>query len=58
MTADLTVAEAQKMVPCERCHKPVTPDLHSCPFKADVHDDDAPCCNCCDDCTQECAYDV
>ena len=31
---------------------------HPCPFKSDVCDDDKTLCECCDDCTQECADDI
>ena len=31
---------------------------HSCPFRADVHNDDTPNCKCCDSCQHECSMDI
>lgn len=33
-------------------------ELHTCPFAEDVADDFETLCNCCDDCTYECAMDI
>jgi|GEM_PF-3580673 len=35
-----------------------TKEQHACPFQADVHNDPAPCCDCCDECEQECCDDI
>ena len=32
--------------------------LHGCPFQQDINDDDEFRCNCCEDCTQDCADDT
>lgn len=40
-----------------RCGKPGSP-LHTCPFASDVENDNKSLCNCCDDCTSECAMDI
>lgn len=32
--------------------------LHSCPYRADVHDDPRPVCACCRDCAKSCADEV
>lgn len=31
---------------------------HSCPFKREINDDSESMCNCCEECTQECADDI
>lgn len=49
----------QKENLCYRCKKePGTENPHVCPFSQDLHDDHSESCNCCDDCTIECARDV
>lgn len=50
--------DERDMKKCQKCKKPVDGELHSCPFQADVHNDNTPCCNCCDDCAHECAMDI
>lgn len=40
-----------------RCAKPATPEMHSCPYQADVNDP-ADRCRCCDACQHECAQDI
>ena len=32
--------------------------LHVCPYKSEIHEDDETLCDCCEDCAQECAYDI
>ncbi len=42
---------------CERCRKsPGEPD-HECPYASEINDDHQPC-NCCSDCSYECAMDI
>ena len=41
-----------------RCGKEATKELHSCPYNADVNNDDTPCCTCCDECVHECSMDI
>ena len=44
---------------CQSCGKNNgTDELHSCPYNADINNDDSPCCNCCSDCCHECARDI
>lgn len=44
---------------CQSCGKNNgTDELHSCPYNADINNDDSPCCNCCSDCCHECAMDI
>lgn len=31
---------------------------HVCPFKQDINDDSESLCNCCEECTHECAMDI
>lgn len=31
---------------------------HPCPFKQEIHDDRDTLCECCENCTHECAMDV
>ena len=31
---------------------------HTCPFAEEINDDHESLCNCCDECTQECAWDI
>lgn len=33
-------------------------ELHPCPFREEIYDDDEFTCRCCDDCTHECAMDI
>lgn len=42
-----------------KCGKKGTPDRHSCPYDSDIHDHNDPeACNCCVECTNECADDI
>lgn len=43
---------------CESCNKNEGSELHTCPYNEDVCDDHESLCNCCEDCTQECANDI
>lgn len=33
-------------------------ELHSCPFKIEIHDDEETLCDCCEDCEHECAMEI
>lgn len=48
--------------PCACEHSSTNPEafpLHSCPYQYDVNNDDnAEFCNCCRECTQECADNI
>ena len=41
-----------------KCGAPGTPEDHTCPYDADINDDDDSECNCCKACTEDCAHDV
>lgn len=43
---------------CNRCKKNNGKELHSCPYKSDIDDNDKELCNCCEDCEEECAMDI
>lgn len=38
------------------CGKPTNGQLHPCPFMADTPEADEAVCDCCEQCTKECAY--
>ena len=40
------------------CPNMVKDILHRCPYRAEMNNDDEPFCNCCEDCTTECGYEV
>lgn len=42
---------------CPRCGCPGT-ELHSCPYKSDINNDDTELCTCCDDCQGDCAMNI
>lgn len=42
---------------CLDCENEGT-ELHSCPYNAEINEDNSLVCNCCDDCAQECANDI
>ena len=33
-------------------------DEHTCPFAEEIHDDSETLCSCCEDCTNQCAWDI
>lgn len=44
---------------CQTCGKEVDGHLHACPFAQEINDnDDDNYCNCCEDCSEECALNV
>lgn len=43
---------------CQGCGATVEPVLHSCPYQAEINDDDSDVCNCCENCAYECALEV
>lgn len=45
-----------KMCGCGR--NPATEQPHSCPYQSEINDDDSEWCDCCEDCTQECVWDI
>lgn len=43
---------------CQKCGKPVDGCLHSCPFAEEMSDDYSENCNCCSECSGDCAMDI
>ena len=44
---------------CSRCEKNPADCLHSCPYQSDINDNEDPeYCDCCQNCTYECAMDI
>jgi hypothetical protein len=44
---------------CSRCGKNPAQELHSCPYAEEINDEHDPeYCDCCEECTQECAWDI
>ena len=44
---------------CQDCGKPDgTKELHVCPYQSEINDIDEPICNCCGDCTDQCAGQI
>jgi MinD superfamily P-loop ATPase len=42
---------------CTRCNRAGNPE-HCCPYQAEINSDDEYTCNCCDECTYNCAMDI
>lgn len=49
---------AHLLTVCERCEKGTKQPPHSCPFKAEINNDELSQCTCCKECMHECAMDV
>jgi hypothetical protein len=43
---------------CDNCGKNPASKPHTCPFQAEINDDEETLCNCCDECKQDCADDI
>lgn len=43
---------------CEKCQVNDACDDHTCPYAEEINNDSESTCNCCDECTQECAMDI
>lgn len=46
---------------CDGCSidcREVGTDMHICPFAEDIHGDSNEICNCCTECTNQCAMDI
>ena len=43
---------------CSRCHKNPASEPHTCPYAEDINGDSETQCDCCADCTSECADDI
>lgn len=44
-------------IKCDHCDNPGE-ELHACPFAEEIHGVTDEVCNCCSDCTYECAMDI
>lgn len=43
---------------CSRCTANHESEPHTCPFAEEIGNDSETLCDCCDDCTNECAMDI
>lgn len=43
---------------CSNCKTNAAEESHSCPYKAEINDDEKTKCDCCADCRQDCADDI
>ena len=43
---------------CEKCENNSSNGLKNCPYKVEINDDRETLCNCCSDCSRQCAEDV
>lgn len=59
MNEDKTIA-ILKYGTCRGHHrcKNIANEDHTCPYSEEIHNDHYSLCNCCDDCTRECAHDI
>jgi hypothetical protein len=48
--------EVEKVIGCNCAG--ATEDLHTCPFKTEIHDDHETLCDCCDYCQEQCRYEI
>lgn len=55
---DLKINEESAFKKCPSCEKNNANELHTCPFKEEINNDSETLCECCDDCTHECAMDI
>lgn len=43
---------------CKCGKNPATPQPHRCPYQYEINDDASESCNCCGECSYECAMDT
>lgn len=43
---------------CKSCEVREAQPLHTCPYKEEINDDTTSLCGCCEDCKQECCWDI
>lgn len=55
--AETLPSEPEEPTSCDRCNSPSF-ELHTCPFAVDIHGDYESLCNCCENCTHQCAMDI
>lgn len=48
----------EKPTPCRGCGGKPSKEEHTCPYAEEINGDDSSLCNCCDDCSHECAMDI
>lgn len=58
MQKDELKQASEKESSCQKCGGVANPEYHCCPYLEDINDDHETQCNCCPDCTQECANDI
>lgn len=54
----LVDGDKDKNSKCQKCKKKNALELHSCPYRSDVNNDNKFVCNCCRSCQTDCAQDV
>jgi hypothetical protein len=43
---------------CSSCRKNPASVSHTCPYQSEINNDDEFECDCCDECTYQCAQDI
>lgn len=43
---------------CQKCGKDVTDGMHTCPYAEEIGGDSESLCNCCGECSYQCAMDI
>lgn len=43
---------------CEKCNKNPSDGLGTCPYQVEINDDRETLCNCCSECSSQCAEDI
>jgi hypothetical protein len=44
--------------PCDKCRVNDRLDFHECPYAVEIYDDHEEICDCCDECTSQCAMNI
>lgn len=57
-TFKLNLTKKNGMIPCPKCEKPTSEELHECPYQCEINDDCSDHCTCCSECSYECAMDI
>lgn len=58
ISANTALSDYLKSDLCSRCQKNETIDMHVCPYRSDMEDDNETLCNCCNECSSECAFGI
>ena len=43
---------------CQTCGENEAQEPHTCPYAEEIYNDSETLCNCCDECSHECAMDI